>query len=245
MREFVASALLAACCAAQAADAGRAGITISPISVSLDAKRPADAVTFQNGTAENKVIQVEIMNWSHDNGEDHFTPAADLLVSPPMFRVAAGAKQVVRVGLKSRAGATSPTEKTYRMFLQEVPETAPVPAVDAGGSALRLLLRFGVPVFLKPAKALPESINWKASRNKDNTIALSLTNTGNRHLRVSEVKLESAGKSVAASNFAYVFAGETYTWTLKPDAPWQPGAAMVSARTDDGSVHAGLSLQGP
>jgi fimbrial chaperone protein len=245
MRILLASALLAACGSVYAADAGQAGITISPISISLDAKRPADAVTFSNGTTENKVIQVEVMNWSHENGEDHFSPATDLLVSPPMFRVAAGAKQVVRVGLKSRAGANSATEKTYRMFLQEVPETAPVTAVEGGGSALRLLLRFGVPVFLKPTKALPESISWKASRNKDNSIALSVTNTSNRHLRVSEVKLESAGKSVAANNFAYVFAGETYTWTLKPDTAWQPGAAMVSARTDDGSVHAGLSLQGP
>ena len=245
MRALVFSALLGACCSVQAANADRVGITISPISVSLDAKRPADAVTFFNGTAEDKVIQVEVMNWAHENGEDRFSPATELLVSPPMFRVPAGAKQVVRVGLKSRAAANSATEKTYRMFLQEVPETAPVTAGEGGGSALRLLLRFGVPIFLKPAKTLPESISWKASRHKDNTIALSVTNTGNRHLRVSEVKLESGSKSVAANNFAYVFVGETYTWTLKPDAPWQPGAAMVSARTDDGSVHAGLSLQGP
>lgn len=245
MRVLIASAMLAACCSVQAADMGRAGITISPISISLDAKRPADAVTFHNGTAESKVIQVEIMNWAHENGEDRFTPATDLLVSPPMFRVVAGAKQVVRVGLKSRAGANSPSEKTYRLFLQEVPETAPVPVMEGGGAALRLLLRFGVPVFIKPAKAMPESITWQAARRADGSIALGVTNNGNRHLRISEVRLESAGKFAAAGNFAYVFAGETYTWSLKTDTPWKPGGATVSARTDDGIVHAALSLQAP
>ena len=243
MRVLLATVLLVVTASAQAA--ATAGIALNPISVSLDAKRPADAVTLSNGTAENKVIQVEIMNWTHENGEDRFRPATDMIVSPPMFRVAAGAKQVVRVGTKSRGLATSPTEKTYRMFFQEVPETAPSSAAAGGGAALRLLLRFGVPVFIKPAKPLPDSMSWRALRHHDGTIALSVSNTGNRHVKLSEVKLESAARVLNADGFAYVFAGETYAWILKPGAAVSAGEATVSASTDDGPVHASLALQGP
>lgn len=244
MRVLIAAALFVAPVWTHAAEVERPGITVSPITISLSAKRPADAVTFSNGTAESKVIQVEIMRWSRVNGEDRFEVAPEMIVSPPMFRVAAGAKQVVRVGLKSRADARSSIEKTYRMFLQEVPETLPVPALEGGGSALRLLLRFGVPVFIRPEKPSPESLAWKAQLTKDGSIALSLDNRGNQHLRVSEVRLQSDGKSVNAGNFAYVFSGETYTWTLRPGFPIKTGAATVSARTDEGLVHAGLTIQG-
>lgn len=243
MRSLLAFALFTAAFSAQAAES--TGISLVPITVALEAKRPADAVTLTNGTADDKVFQAEIMNWSRENGEDHYTPAKDMLVSPPMFRVAAGAKQVVRVGLKSRAAANSPIEKTYRLFLQEVPESAPVTPAEAGGTALRLLMRFGIPIFVKPSKLQPESTEWKAQAGKDGRIALSVRNNGNRHLKVSEIKLESAGKSASTESFAYVFPGETYTWMLKPDAPLKAGDATISARTDDGPVHAALALQGP
>lgn len=243
MRFLLVFALLVASFLAQAAES--TGISLVPITVTLDAKRPADAVTLTNGTADNKVFQAEVLSWSRENGEDHYTPSKDMLVSPPMFRVAAGAKQVVRVGLKSRAEASSPVEKTYRLFLQEVPENAPVTTSEAGGAVLRLLMRFGIPIFVKPSKLQPESMDWKARAGKDGSIALSVHNNGNRHLKVSEIKFESAGKSAGTESFAYVFPGETYTWMLKPDVPIKAGNATVSARTDDGPVHAALALQGP
>lgn len=243
MRVLFAIALLLVTLSSPAAPT--AGIALNPITVSLDAKRPADAVTLTNGTAENKVIQVEIMNWTRENGEDHFTPAKDMIVSPPMFRVAAGAQQVVRVGLRSRASANSATEKTYRMFLQGVPEGDAAAPPGSGGTALRLLLRFGVPVFIKPAKPLPDSMTWQAQRHADGSIALSVHNTGNRHMKLSDVKLAVAGQTLDASGFAYVFSGESYTWTLKPEKIVPAGDASVSASTDDGPVHAGLALLGP
>lgn len=243
MRVFLALVLWAALAPANAAVP--AGISLNPVSITLDAQRPADAVTLLNGTAETKVIQVQVMRWSREHGKDSYTPVADMIASPPMFRVAAGAKQVVRIGLKTRASAAGPAEKTYRMFLQEVPETAPVTTAENGGTSLRLLLRFGIPVFVKPAVVQPVSMDWKARRLRDGSIALSVSNMGNRHLKLADVRLESAGASANASGFAYVFAGETYTWTLKPTAALKAGEASVSASTDDGPVHAGLALLDP
>jgi fimbrial chaperone protein len=241
MRLLLAFALLMMASAAQAAAV--AGINLVPITVTLDAQRPADAITLSNGTLDPKVFQAEVMVWSRENGVDQFAPAKDMRVNPPMFRVAAGAKQVVRVGLKSRAAANSPTEKTYRLFLQEVPETAPVTSAEAGGTTLRLLMRFGIPIFVKPSTPQPESLHWKAQYRQDGSIALSVHNDGNRHVKVSEIQLESAGKSIGTDSFAYVFSGETYIWTLKPDQPIPAGDASVSARTDNGPVHAALALQ--
>lgn len=235
--------LFAIAVSAQAADV--AGITLSPVIVTLDAKRPADAVTVMNETADNKIFQAEVMSWSRVNGEDRFSPATDMIVSPPMFQVVAGAKQIVRIGPRDRASANSQLEKTYRLFLQEVPEAAPVASAETGGTVLRLLMRFGIPVFIKPNKPQPESMSWKAVVAKGGLIALSVSNNGNRHLKISGVRIESAGKSASADGFVYVFAGETFTWLLKPEGPVKTGAATVHARTDDGLVHAGLTLQAP
>ncbi|TXH06361.1 MAG: molecular chaperone [Nevskiaceae bacterium] len=246
MRVLSAIALLLVGAVAHAA--APAGIALNPITVSLDAQRPADAVTLTNGTGDNKVIQAEVMRWTRERGEDHYAPAPEMLVSPPMFRVAAGGQQIVRVGLKSRAQADSPVEKAYRLFLQEVPETAPSPAPAgdaAGGSALRLLLRFGVPVFLKPAKPQPTSLAWQARQQPDGGVALSVRNDGNRHVKLANVQLTQGAQAVNADGFAYVFAGETYTWMLKPAKSLAAGAGTLSASTDDGPVHAGLVLQGP
>lgn len=225
--------------------AAPAGITLSPVTISLNAQRPADAVTLSNDTAEEKVFQAEVVSWSHENGVDRYAPTQELLVSPPMFRVSPGARQVVRVGAKARTTANSTHEKTYRLFLQEVPAMAPVASADAGGVALKLLMRFGLPIFIMPSVEQPESLLWQAKVIDSTHLRLSLTNNANRHVKVSDIQLKVVGQTLPVHGFAYVFAGETHVWELKPDTPLHTGVAQLSARTENGLIHDAITIVGP
>src|SRR3546814_5352214 len=78
------------------------------------------------------------------------------MVSPPMFTIAPGTQQLVRV---VRVGGTPAAngEQSYRLLIDEVPDpTAP------SKTTLNFVLRYSVPVFIGNADSAPE-LNWNST----------------------------------------------------------------------------------
>lgn len=218
------------------------GISVSPVRLDLGHGQRSAAVTIANGAAE-RVVQVEAFRWTRAGGEDVYTPADELIVNPPMFRLAAGAKQVVRVGLVA-PGAARAGEQAYRVYFQEVPD--PSDAV-AAATQLKMVLRLGVPVFVAPDPAASE-LRWTARRIGEG-LRLELTNAGNVHARLADLSVAPAGagaKPVAsAPGQRYVFPGETYAWTFPLGSPLTEPAVQVAAQSDRGVIHAEIALDPP
>lgn len=221
-------ALLATGAALAGAPAG--GLTVSPVRLELAPGARAVSLAVSNGADRGKSVQVEAWRWTQHNGEDLYTPAPELIVNPPVFRLAPGARQVVRAGFHNGAPAAA-VETAYRLYLQELPDgDEPAPM------QLRLMLRIGVPLFVSPAVPAAAQPRWTLTREPDGALALELRNEGGRHLRVD--KLEFAGGETPFAGLSYVLPGQSRRWSLPADAPMP---LRLAAPSDAGPLDVSLA----
>jgi fimbrial chaperone protein len=199
---------------------------------------PASLLLENHGDAA-VLVQGEALAWSQQDGKDELVPTRELLISPPMFKLAAGGKQTVRIALLRPPDPAR--ELTYRVYLQEVP---PPPA--AGQPTVTTALRLSLPVFVLPPKvaALPV-LNWRAAPSATG-LNLTLANDGNAHIQVSALKLSLPDGSLLAEEkvFTYVLPGQAHSWDIPLKQPLRGDKLKLSAQTDNGAVHAEIGLEG-
>ena len=226
--------------ACRIAQAGSYGI--NPVKLTLSAQNSTQIMTVRNDGEQAAVMQVELAAWSQVNGQDVYTPTRELLSTPPIFTLAAGASQIIRIGL--RRAPDEQTELAYRMFLQEVP-----PPAKPGSLGLQVALRFSVPVFAIPAHKVKSDLHWQTVHLDEHTIKVGVTNTGNGHDHLSAYKLYRRGSTkpfLAQQLFAYLLPGATHNWTLTTDTLPDPGDALrVLANTDMGEANADIVMDKP
>jgi fimbrial chaperone protein len=233
--------LLAAPLAAMAASLG-----ISPVRVELSPATPTAALPLRNGGDEPTVVQVRAVAWSQQGGEDVYEPTNEVIVSPPIFTVAAKGAQVVRVGLRRAPDARR--ELSYRIFLQEVPGP-PQPGV----TGVQMALRIGLPVFVKPVQPAKAMLNWRIGREAGGALRVAATNPGEMHVQLIGIKLLGAGAAPGAplasqESGGYLLPGQSREWRIEPPQPGLPADATrlrVLASTDAGELSADVTLDPP
>lgn len=234
---FLALLRLMSCPMAQAGSFG-----INPVKLTLSGQNATQVMTVRNDGAQAAVMQVELVAWSQADGQDVYTPTRELLATPPIFTLPAGASQIIRVGL--RRAPDEQAELAYRMFLQEVP-----PPVKPDAVGLQVALRISVPVFAVPAQKATPILHWQVIHLDEHSIKVGVTNTGNGHDHLSAYKIYRSGsvKPILAQHlFAYLLPGATHYWTLTTDSMPDPGDALrVSATTDMGEVNADIVMDKP
>lgn len=234
---FLALQHLMACPMARAGSFG-----INPVKLTLSGQNATQVMTVRNDGAQAAVMQVELAAWSQADGQDVYTPTRDLLATPPIFTLPAGATQILRIGLRRAPDAQN--ELAYRMFLQEVPPPAKPDAVG-----LQVALRFSVPVFVVPTQKATPILHWQAIHLDEHSIKVGVTNSGNGHDHLSAYEIYRSGsvKPILAQNlFAYLLPGTTHYWTLTTDSIPAPGDALrVLANTDMGEVNADIVMDKP
>src|SRR5690242_12258323 len=93
--------------------------TVMPIRIELSARRLQTTVEVANRGDEATTIQAHIVSWSAAGVEELLSDNDDILLNPPIFTLAPGRQQFVRLGL--RRPKPSEVEITYRLILEEVP----------------------------------------------------------------------------------------------------------------------------
>ncbi len=182
---------------------------VNPVRVSLSAAQPTGSLTVRNDGTEATTVQLELRQWSQQDGKEVLQPTEDLLATPPIFTVPAGGRQVIRVGLRQRPDVEQ--ELTYRLLLQELPM-----ASEEAGTGLKMALNISLPVFIKPAVESRPVMHWTATRNAAGTLALSVRNSGNAHVKVTRLSLYDDAESplLDKATSEYVLAGESREWSL-------------------------------
>jgi fimbrial chaperone protein len=212
--------------------------SVNPVRVTLSAKQPVAAITVRNGGTEPAVIQLETSAWSQEQGQDVLTPSGDVLATPPIFTIAPGKAQILRIGL--RRPATSSAEITYRLVLREVPSS-----VQTQG--LRVALVISMPVFVVPATTVAPALEWRATPTADGRIRVHATNKGNAHVQISKIGLSLAdgGKELGGGDIAgYVLPGSTRSWVVKTTSPAIAGARIqIRSATDAGALNPEVPLE--
>ena len=154
MHRFALPLLLAL---AFAADLQAAEIGLTPIALHLDRTHDRTLVKVENHGTEPVTMQADAIDWSRQGPDDESISTDALVVSPPIFMVAPGQTQIVRVGLRRATSLTQ--EATYRMVLREIPRP-----VEAGGTisgSVQVLVALRVPVYVAPQQPRRDA-RWQA-----------------------------------------------------------------------------------
>jgi len=214
-----------------------AEFSVSPIRLEFEPGARSGTVTVTNDDARPLRMQLRLVEWTQDGqGADVYRDSDELVYFPRLMSVPPGEKRLVRVGLKTPAAAT---ERTYRLLLDELPDSDK-PAT----SGLNFTIRFALPVFLpaaaamKPAGAI-ESIKLDAGR-----LRVAVRNTGTQHFRITSVVARVAG--MPGSGFPdtapgwYLLAGASRVHSIEI-----PAEACRGLRRLEVTVKAGeLTLEG-
>ena len=181
-----------------------ASIEVAPVVIDLTAEQQTAVITLVNRTTAPTAAQLRAFAWRQSTTQEELLPTDQLLVSPPVFNLAPGASQLVRLVLRP---ANEGAERTFRVVVDEIPP--PVP----GTRGIQLALRLSLPVFVAAPMVTPPRLTWSLSRDGKLTVA----NSGKRHERVHDLKLVASDGSTLALQppmTPYVLAGAERQWTL-------------------------------
>ena len=215
-------------------------LRVTPIRLELSSNTPTSLLRLTNDDEAAKVVQVELMAWSQEQQRDSYQPSNDIVVNPPIFTVAPGKTQFIRIGL--RHPVTSNDELSYRLFMTEVPQGQ---AVAAQSGQLKVVLRLSVPVFVSPQTATIPTLRWTAVSNQDNTIKITATNTGNVHYQIKSLELTDAQRSrvlAKETRGVYLLPGQSWHWLLEPRIRQKAEYFHLSVHTDQGDIDEDIKL---
>ena len=174
-----------------------ASITVAPVRLEVKMPRRAASIEVQNTGEQPAQMQVERYRWVADRGgDDQLEATEDMIATPPIFTLAPGQKQIVRVLLFAAPDPSAGSD--YRLILQETAMNDPPP------NTVQALLRISMPVFVTPPGA-KANVVWTTQRDGDRWW-LSAQNTGSAHAQISSVRTASGSELKAAG---YLLPGET------------------------------------
>ncbi len=195
-------------------------------------KDKAIAVTVTNEGDEDLVMQADVYSWKQKpDGEDDLVLTEDLLLSPPIIKLAAKARQVVRL---ARLRSVAPDEQmTYRLIMREVPEAKP----NKGDLQLQIALAFSLPVFITPPQ-VKSALDCKVERSAADTVKAACENSGHAYAQLIDLELSNADGVVLASRDAggYILPSNKRYFDIKSaDKAIPSGNAKLNVRLDDGT----------
>ncbi len=188
MRSTGSSGLLVAALVCLAAGwgspAGATTFTVTPVHVFLSQQTKSVLLTLRNTSDQPLRFQLSVFAWDQDpQGELQLAPTTDIVFFPPLLSLASGEQRRVRIGAVTPPGTA---EKTYRLFVEELP--APAGSPPSAGGEVKVLTRLGIPIFLQPAQPVfggrIENLVVREGR-----IAFVLRNTGSVHFVANVMRL--------------------------------------------------------
>ena len=212
----------------------QAGVfSISPVRIYMVAKDRAVAVTVNNEGDEPIFLQADVYTWKQKpGGEDLLTLTEDMILAPPIVKLAPRSRQVLRLATLSARPTTE--QLTYRLIVREVPEAIPAEKT----LQLQLALAFSLPVFITPPGA-KRQLDCGLERVTPDTVRANCENTGNAYAQPREFTLTNTGgvKLATRENGGYILPTIKRSFDIKrADGPILGGKAKLAVALDDGST---------
>lgn len=208
--------------------ASAADVAVWPINPRLNAGQSSISIWVKNNDQKRPVVlQARVQAWSQHQGEDHLDSQNAIVVSPAMVTLAPGAQQLLRIVNRAGAVAEATAERSYRVFIDEIPST------DGGKSqaALSFQVRYSLPLFLggqDPLSMKPEQ--WRTFTNglRYELVAganpqLRVHNRSDRHVRLSRLKWRDDKRQetpLVEGLLGYVLPGQSRAWPITAQQ-WQ------------------------
>lgn len=197
---FITSLCLSAALLAQPASA--ASFSVSPLRLDLSAAAPVAVVEVGNTSTEPVTVQAQSRTWTQRGGVDEYGEGRPFIVSPAIFTIPAGGKQVVRVAL--RGAPPREVEAAYRLIMTEIP-----PAQPDGSPGLRVALRMDMAVYVSPLQPGAQPDVSFAIDTSVGSPRIAVTNRGTAHFRMVDVAVASGPLLLAELPVLVVLPGAT------------------------------------
>lgn len=214
--------------------AGIAGqFSVSPVRIFVATKDRTTAVTITNESDAELVMQADVFQWKQTpTGQEDLTLTEDLIVAPPIIKLAPRARQIIRLAMLK---SVPPDQQlTYRLIVREIPEAKP----PEPGVQLQIALAFSMPVFISPP-GVKRQLVCEPQRAAPDAVLVTCENTGNAYAFISEFKLSSvSGELITMSNAGgYVLPGIKRSFELKRTGGLiSSGKVLLVVTQDDLSV---------
>lgn len=175
-----------------------------PVKLFMDAQSETTILKIINQGDEKVTIQLDAKTWrQNDMGKDVYNETGDIIFFPKIATIEKNEEQIIRIGYQ---GMQENREKTYRLFMQELPVSKP------GEMALKFALTISIPIFVQPSTEAPADWTAEAAGLSEETLKVKVKNSGNRHIMVSKIKavgLDESGAEVFSADVAgwYTLAG--------------------------------------
>jgi fimbrial chaperone protein len=232
-RVRIACILAALAFASGAAWAGN--FSVVPVRIFMAPTDRAVAVTITNEGDTEVALQTELFTWSQKaDGSDDLVPTDDLIVAPPLLKLAPGGRQVVR--LARLAPADQSRQLTYRLIVREVPE-ATAPKADKG-IVLRLpiALAMSMPVFITPPPA-QRDVQCQVTRMDTQSFSALCQNAGTAYAQVRSIVLARGDRELARfDGGTYILPGARRTMSLTASNAVPAGPVVARVQFDDGKT---------
>lgn len=227
----------AALCAAFLLFAGQvcAGmIGVSPLRVDFDDAQKSGVVRIFNTGDTDMSMQVDARSWVQaEDGTDEYDSTSDVIAVPPIFSIAPGESQIIRVGLVG--GQRPDRELAHRLFLTELPQ----PTFDPLGGQLRMRLIVSLPIFTAPAAASADAdLEIIETSIDDGRLRARFRNPGNTHIRVQQVTaVDQQGEETQRTEAAvYLLPGATRDFWFDAGAEEKTISRLVAVTDAVGTV---------
>lgn len=220
---------------APAGDVSASAFTVTPVRVTFERPGSSTLLTLKNESAETLRFQISAFRWDQSpEGEMILEPTRDVLFFPALVSLDAGESRKVRLGLDTPVDST---EKTYRIFFEELPPLER-PGGGEGGTRVRILTKMGIPIFVSPGKQSFVGEVADLSLN-DRVLRFDIVNRGNVQFTAQSIRiqgLDSEGQPVFEKEQGgwYVLASGSrrYQQELSEEECAGADSIVVSVQTD-------------
>jgi fimbrial chaperone protein len=194
--------------------ANASSFTVNPVKITLSGKEQSALLGLQNQTDEEIRFKIVAHAWQQSpDGAMKLQDTKDVVVFPTLLTLGPRQMRKLRVGMTVAPGDV---EKTYRVFVEELP---PLKSPTADKSEVRVLTKMGIPIFIAPGKSTVVGVVEGKVVSKA-TLDFTVKNTGSVHFLASALwvrGLDSAGATVFEKKIEgwYVLAGGSRSWKVE------------------------------
>ncbi len=184
---------------------------VTPIRLDFDRGTKSGVITIVNEGSDKLNVQMKAFEWTQNTeGKDQYTETNDLIFFPRIMSLEKGEEKILRAGI--RIPATT-KEKTYRLFIEEIPEPK-----KAEGVNVAIAIRFGVPIFVKPLKEEVRGEIEKLELSKG-VLNIVIKNKGNTHFIIQSIGIKgknAKGEELFSKELSgwYLLSGVSRVYTL-------------------------------
>lgn len=207
-----------------------ATFTVDPTQIALSGRTGSALLTLRNQSTETLRFQLTVFAWSQaPSGEMALEPTTDIVFFPSLLVLKPDEERRVRIG---SATGLDVREKTYRLFVEELP-----PATRPSGAAagVRVLTKMGIPIFLRPPQEVA-SATLMELRQQGDRLRFTLANRGTVHFIPQSITVRGfVGDRPAFERTLagwYVLAGgrREFDTALPPDGCGQVASLVVEVQ---------------